>query len=173
MFITKKDIDTLRRLSFRQIIAQAVNACYSITFTYMIWRALCYFLCNDSPIVCILSESMEPGFYRGDILFLAPKEYDVGSICVFQVYRDSIPIVHRVIKRDGDRILTKGDNNRVNDIGLYRRGRTFLEPHETRASAFGYIPYLGMPTIWINMVPGLKPAILGFALLSLFVTRQE
>lgn len=170
---SKKDIETLRRLSFRQILGQAVNACYSIMITYMFWKALCFFLQNDSPIVCVLSESMEPGFARGDIIFLTRKEYRTGDICVYQVYKNSIPIVHRVIRKVGEKLLTKGDNNMGNDIGLYRPGRTSLEPHETRAGVFGYIPYFGMPTIWMNAVPGLKYVILALVAKSVFATRQE
>lgn len=171
-FISKRDIDTLRRLNIRQCIEQCVAASYSLLHTYMIWKAICYFLNNDSPIVCVLSESMEPGFLRGDILFLQPQHYKTGDMVVYQVYEKSIPIVHRVIKKQGELLLTKGDNNRYNDVGLYRPGRKFLEASETRAGVFGYIPYFGLLTIYINSVPGLKPALLGFAGLSVLLTRQ-
>lgn len=171
IFISKKEIDTLRRLNIRQFVEQLVAASYSIIHTYIFWKMLCLFLDNDSPIVCVLSESMEPGFRRGDILLLKPHRYDAGDICVYQVYKNSIPIVHRVIKRDGTHLLTKGDNNRRDDVGLYRPGRSFLEPEETRAGVFGYIPYFGLPTIWISSVPGLKVALLSLAGLSVFFTR--
>lgn len=171
-FISKRDIDTLRRLNVRQRIEQAVAASYSVIHTYMFWKLMCVLLNNDSPIVCVLSESMEPGFRRGDILFLRPQKYRGGDMCVYQVFENSIPIVHRVIRRDGEHLLTKGDNNRANDIGLYRRGRVYLDASETRAGVFGYVPYFGMPTIWISSVPYLKPALLTIAGLSVFFTRQ-
>ena len=43
---------------------------------------------------------MEPGFYRGDILFLhmGTKPVRVGEIVVFNMDNREIPIVHRVIK---------------------------------------------------------------------------
>ncbi len=47
------------------------------------------------------SGSMEPAFYRGDLLFLTNcKEEPVmaGEILVFKVRGRDIPIVHRVIK---------------------------------------------------------------------------
>ena len=48
----------------------------------------------------MLSGSMEPGFYRGDILFLnmgrAPLR--TGEIVVFNIDGRDIPIVHRIIK---------------------------------------------------------------------------
>ena len=66
-------------------------------------------------VVVVLSGSMEPAFYRGDILFLnkgsAPLR--TGEIVVFNIDGRDIPIVHRVIKfherRPGGKIdiLTK------------------------------------------------------------------
>lgn len=77
---------------------------------------------------------MEPAFHRGDLLFLTNYESDpieVGDIVVFKIDGRDIPIVHRVLKlhekEDGNvKILTKGDNNAVNDRGLYARGQYWL-----------------------------------------------
>lgn len=43
---------------------------------------------------------MEPGFYRGDILFLnmGHNPVRVGEVVVFNLDNRDIPIVHRVIK---------------------------------------------------------------------------
>lgn len=52
-----------------------------------------------SHVFC--SGSMEPAFYRGDLLFLTNYKEDpirVGEIVVFKVKGREIPIVHRVIK---------------------------------------------------------------------------
>lgn len=49
----------------------------------------------------VLSGSMEPAFYRGDLLFLTNYEDDplkAGDIVVFKVEGRDIPIVHRIIK---------------------------------------------------------------------------
>jgi signal peptidase len=48
----------------------------------------------------VLSGSMEPGFQRGDILFLnmGTKPARTGEIVVFNIDGRDIPIVHRVIK---------------------------------------------------------------------------
>lgn len=168
----QREINTLKRLNIRQVLEQAITACYSVIHTYMFWKAICLFLNNDSPIVVVLSESMEPGFKRGDILFLRPQEYPTGAVMVYQVYEDTIPIVHRNIRTVGNKILTKGDNNHRDDIGLYRPGRKFLLPEETRAGVFGYIPYFGLPTIYVSSVPGLKILLLGLICLSVFFTRE-
>lgn len=48
----------------------------------------------------MLSGSMEPAFYRGDILFLnmGKKPFRAGEIVVFNINGRDIPIVHRIIK---------------------------------------------------------------------------
>ncbi len=60
---------------------------------------------SAAQIVVVLSESMEPGFSRGDILFLyqSSSPVRVGEIAVFSLPhkkqpdgQDVIPIVHRV-----------------------------------------------------------------------------
>lgn len=165
--------EAIKRRSIRQNITQFVLASYSLIGNYMVWKLLCVLLDNDSPIVSVLSESMEPGFRRGDILFLKPQEYKSGDILVYQVHEGSIPIVHRVIRKIGNQMLTKGDNNEADDIGLYRRGRMFLEPHEVRAGVFGYIPFFGMIVIWLNSVPGIKFIIMAVTAWAVFSTRED
>lgn len=58
---------------------------------------------SPSPIVVVLSGSMEPAFQRGDLLFLWNRNPDVqvGEVVVYNVRGKEIPIVHRVVKRFG------------------------------------------------------------------------
>lgn len=55
---------------------------------------------SESPIVVVLSGSMEPAFHRGDLLFLTNRVDPIatGDIVVFKIEGRDIPIVHRVIK---------------------------------------------------------------------------
>ena len=66
----------------------------------MSWKTLILLTGSESPIVVVLSGSMEPAFYRGDILFLhmgtAPLR--TGEIVVYNLRDKDIPIVHRVIQ---------------------------------------------------------------------------
>lgn len=67
----------------------------------MSWKTLILLTGSDSPVVVVLSGSMEPAFYRGDILFLnmgtAPLR--TGEIVVYNAEEDtSIPVVHRIIE---------------------------------------------------------------------------
>ena len=58
---------------------------------------------SESPVVVVLSGSMEPAFHRGDILFLHMgfTPFRSGDIVVFKVQDREIPIVHRIIKVKG------------------------------------------------------------------------
>ena len=54
---------------------------------------------SESPIVVVLSGSMEPAYYRGDILFLNFYDDPIkpGDVVVFKIKDQEIPIVHRAI----------------------------------------------------------------------------
>jgi signal peptidase I len=79
---------------------------------------------------------MEPSYYRGDILFLVKRERVVpGDIIVYSLQNEAIPIVHRVttvqeLPNKEIRILTKGDNNPVDDRGLYPKGQLWLKEEQ-------------------------------------------
>lgn len=52
-------------------------------------------------ILTIISGSMEPAFYRGDLLFLTnpvSEKYKTGDITVYKIPGADIPIVHRVLE---------------------------------------------------------------------------
>lgn len=66
----------------------------------MMWKGLSVFTASSSPIVVVLSGSMEPAFQRGDLLFLwnrAPRA-ELGEVVVYNVRGKDIPIVHRVVR---------------------------------------------------------------------------
>lgn len=124
--------------SKRHFLHQIISLAMIVTSALMIWKGLIVATGSESPIVVVLSGSMEPGFYRGDILFLnrPEKAAEVGDIVVYNTgTKDDIPIVHRITrvhKHDMDdienvHILTKGDNNYGDDISLYPRGMYWLQ----------------------------------------------
>lgn len=111
---------------------------------------------------------MEPAFQRGDILFLTNQDDPIraGEIVVFKIKDRDIPIVHRVMKvhekEDGSiEVLTKGDNNRVDDRGLYAPGQLWLQREDILGRAKGTLRYLGMVTIILNDYPALKYVLIG------------
>jgi signal peptidase len=69
------------------------------------WKGLSIATDSPSPIVVVLSGSMEPAFQRGDLLFLWNRnifaETEVGEVVVYNVKDKDIPIVHRVVRKFG------------------------------------------------------------------------
>jgi hypothetical protein len=62
--------DEVRRMNARQLIYQALNFAMIVSSALMIWKGLMVVTGSESPIVVVLSGSMEPAFFRGDLLFL-------------------------------------------------------------------------------------------------------
>lgn len=64
-----------------------------------IWKTLMIITLSESPVVVVLSGSMEPGYYRGDILFLSffNTPIEVGDVVVYKIRDQEIPIVHRAL----------------------------------------------------------------------------
>jgi signal peptidase len=87
----------------RQLAAQVLNFALVLSTAFMLWKGLSVVADSPSPIVVVLSGSMEPAFERGDLLFLWNRGLDtqVGEIVVYNVQGKPIPIVHRVVRRFG------------------------------------------------------------------------
>jgi signal peptidase len=87
----------------RQLAAQVLNFALVLSTAFMLWKGLSVASDSPSPIVVVLSGSMEPAFQRGDLLFLWNRGLDtqVGEIVVYNVKGKDIPIVHRVVRRYG------------------------------------------------------------------------
>lgn len=84
----------------RQTLQQILNFALVLSTAFMMWKSLSVISDSPSPIVVVLSGSMEPAFQRGDLLFLwnrSPKA-EVGEIVVYNVKDKDIPIVHRVVR---------------------------------------------------------------------------
>merc|ERR1711970_728647 len=123
--------DDVKRMDKRQFLYQVLSFGMIVSSALMIWKGLMVFTGSESPVVVVLSGSMEPAFQRGDILFLykGSKPVETGDIVVFNLDGRQIPIVHRVLrlheKRDEEDfdVLTKGDNNFDDDRVLYNPGQ--------------------------------------------------
>jgi len=176
-----EELKAFKRLGFRHVLLQVLNFASVIASGLMIWKGLGLITNSESPIVVVLSGSMEPAFYRGDLLFLtnpANERYQTGDITVYKIPGADIPIVHRVLEThdvtpkrrkktaapmspvDNQLLLTKGDNNYVDDIELYQ-GLEWLERKHIVGKVRGFMPFVGYVTIAMNDFPQLKYALLG------------
>uniref|UniRef100_A0AAQ5X5N0 Signal peptidase complex catalytic subunit SEC11 n=1 Tax=Amphiprion ocellaris TaxID=80972 RepID=A0AAQ5X5N0_AMPOC len=78
-----------------------------------------------------------------------------------------------VLRENGDiKFLTKGDNNAVDDRGLYKRDQHWLEKKDVVGRARGFVPYIGIVTILMNDYPKFKYAVLFMLGLFVLVHRE-
>ena len=83
----------------RSLITQVLNLACIVLSALMMWKGLMVCTQSESPVVVVLSGSMEPGFYRGDILGLTLFDDPLrnADIVVFQIEGRDVPIVHRYV----------------------------------------------------------------------------
>ncbi|KAF2150932.1 signal peptidase complex catalytic subunit SEC11 [Myriangium duriaei CBS 260.36] len=171
----------------RQVARHVLNLCLLGASPYMLYKSFSVALNTSEPIVVVLSGSMEPAFRRGDLLVLNNwKAPEVGSIVVYKVKDKEIPIVHRVVQTHGGgpvplQLLTKGDNNAVDDTELYAPGQRYLHHAPDQSylnrssdivgSVVGFVPYVGYITCIMGDYPWLKT--LMFVLMGLAVLLQN
>ncbi|KAH8695468.1 hypothetical protein BGW36DRAFT_382741 [Talaromyces proteolyticus] len=182
----------------RQSLAQVLNFALVLSTAFMLWKGLSIATNSSSPIVVVLSGSMEPAFQRGDLLFLwnRSERAEVGEIVVYNVKGKDIPIVHRVVRSfteedlklktkkarsepktitvtPSQKLLTKGDNNPADDTELYARGQDYLDRQEDIVgSVRGYVPGVGYVTIMLSEHPWLKTVLLGVMGLMVILQRE-
>ena len=182
----------------RQTALQILNFALVLSTAFMLWKTLSIISNSPSPIVVVLSGSMEPAFQRGDLLFLWNRDQtaEVGEIVVYNVRGTDIPIVHRVVRSfhsssptspkqvDGKsrstqeeaprkQLLTKGDNNVADDTELYARGQSYLDRNEDLiGSVRGYVPAVGYVTIMLSEHPWLKTVMLGIMGVMVVLQRE-
>ena len=65
-------VDEVKRLwaNKRQLTNQGLNLAMVVLTALMVWKGLMMYTQSESPVVVVLSGSMEPAFQRGDILYL-------------------------------------------------------------------------------------------------------
>ncbi|CED84776.1 signal peptidase i [Phaffia rhodozyma] len=140
------ELKKMRKLGVRGCLTQALNLASVAATGLMMYKGLSLLTDSESPVVVVLSGSMEPAFYRGDVLFLTkPAKYEIGDITVYNIPGESIPIVHRVIEvhdiPNDQLLLTKGDSNPGDDIVLYR-GSLWLKKSNILGKVSGFLPYV-------------------------------
>jgi len=167
----------------RHAAQQVLNFGMIVATALFIWKSLCVVTASESPIVVVLTGSMEPLIHRGDLLFLWQHSEDraplVGDIVVYKNSNNQIPIVHRILEVhegktfDDTLILTKGDNNVGDDRALYPRGQLWLSPSHIIGTAKLFLPHVGYVTILMNESPMFKYLLIGTLGFFAIITRGE
>ena len=162
------------------MLEQAIFFGLIVANAFILWKTLTVVSGSESPIVVVLSGSMRPAFDRGDLLFLTmgSSPLRVGEIVVSAPPGRAIPIVHRIVSLHESRssgkvdLLTKGDNNDVDDLGLYPRGVWWLHRENIIGRAGGFARGAGVMTIAMNDMPQLKWAMIGGLFLYVLLNRD-
>ncbi len=110
---------------------------------------------------------MEPRFHSGDLALVRPDNtYRIGQIVAYHSTLLHVTVLHRIIGRDGNRYVFKGDNNR------------FIDPtHPTRAELLGAlwlrVPHGGRALKLIHSPVGAAIVCAALGLLLLFGRREQ
>ena len=133
---------------------------------------------TDTPLVIVISGSMEPVFYKGDVVVLKgvnPDSIHVGNVIVYKRPGFEYPIIHRVryigtLNLNGKTercFVTWGDNNPVPDpayplknggyssITMYIKGFGYYDAgcvpaSDVEAKAVFVIPKVGWIPLWLR-----------------------
>ncbi|EPS65580.1 hypothetical protein M569_09196 [Genlisea aurea] len=166
----EETVHSIKSIRIRHTLHQTVTFGMVVCSALMIWKTLMCITGSESPIVVVLTGSMEPGFSRGDILFLHMNKDPIraGEITVYNVNAREIPIVHRVIKIHERRgsgevdIMTKGDNNDSDDLAFYAPHQSWLRQDQVLGRVVGFLPKIGYATIIMTEKPLVKYMLVGF-----------
>ena len=66
-----------------------------------------------------------------------------------------------------------GDNNNVDDRGLYNRGQDWINPEDVMGRVYGYVPFVGMLTIIMNDYPVVKHILLASLGIFTLINREQ
>lgn len=97
-----------------------INTITTTIFVLIIVVLAGYFLLRSKGILEIYkvqTGSMEDNIHIGDYILIQRKNsYKVGDIITYK--KDNYYITHRIVKQDGDKIITKGDANNTTDDAI-------------------------------------------------------
>ena len=94
----------------------------------------------------VVTGSMEPKIHVGSVVFTFPsKIYSVGQIITFN--RGKISVTHRITAIKNEQYQTKGDANKVEDVGLVNKANVI-------GKDILIVPELGKFTAFLKTIPG-------------------
>ena len=132
-----------------------INARYVIDFfiafiaAFLFYKFLILALRTQTPIVSVASSSMIPNLYPGDLVIaIEPKDLKVGNIIIYQADcyafpKKGVDIIHRIIKFENGKVVTKGDNNSIQDPCP-------VEKSQIKGKVVFAVPLLGWPRLILS-----------------------
>jgi signal peptidase len=172
-----------KKILTKKVIFAIVMICVAFFGSFLVYFILKVTLNTETPVVIVVSGSMEPTIHEGDLLFVkgvdpedirnGTAEDMNGDIIVFNAQWSGAPddpIVHRVIGKelrvDGWYFWTKGDNNTLPDAEWVSESNVF-------GIVIGGIPYIGWVKIFLTRSGLLIPLLIIIsALLIISIIRD-
>jgi signal peptidase len=164
----------------KKIIVAVVLIAVAFFGSFGVYFILQVALNTESPVVVVISGSMEPNIHKGDLLFLMGKDAEdirsgtaldlTGDVIVYDaqglwIGAPQEPIVHRVIGKylDGDTwmFITKGDANSNEDPEPVPESNII-------GVVVGRIPYIGWVKIFLTDSGLLIPLLVVVSALLIF-----
>ena len=137
---------------------------FDITFIISIIILSIYFilrLFGIAEIYEVKTGSMEDGIHVGDyILIIKKNNYKVGDVVTYK--KESYHVTHRIIKKNRNKVTTKGDANNVADKEI------------KTSSIIGKVIYHGgLLNILIDFKYVIACSLLGLYLLSMYFEKKD
>ena len=96
-----------------KILRLIINIIFVIVIGLLLLYVILRFT-NNVLIYNVETGSMENNIHAGDYILIFKKgDYNIGDIVTYR--KDNYFITHRIIKKDGNTFITKGDANNVPD----------------------------------------------------------
>ena len=97
--------------------------------------------------------SMEPHFHTGDLAIVrSQSNYHVGEVVAYHNHQLHTIVLHRIVGREGDRYLFKGDNN------------NFVDPEHPVASQLIGALWIHIPGVGLRLQSIRSPLVMGILL---------
>lgn len=89
-----------QRITLRSVLSDILEVLHVVSVVFMTLRAVSVWVDTPDPVMIAVSESMEPAFARGDILFISNRQQsvEVGDLPVFWFPEKPYPMVHRAVQ---------------------------------------------------------------------------
>lgn len=126
---------------------EAAFIAVALLLAYGIYQTAGLLLNTGVPVVAVTSGSMEPTLHRGDMVVVQGKEFEdirVGDIIVFETEQMPVPIVHRVIEKNGTAVETQGDA-----LTAQHPFEKHVTPDQILGTKLGVMPWVG----YVKLIP--------------------
>ncbi|MEM7826990.1 MAG: signal peptidase I [Candidatus Aenigmatarchaeota archaeon] len=131
-------------------VKDVIEVVVAFIIAFLVYQALVLATGTPVPVVSVASGSMIPKFYPGDLVIsTAPKNLNVGDIIIYRARPgcferiENEDIIHRIIRFENEKIITKGDNNPREDPCPVERA-------QVKAKVVFAVPLLGWPRLILN-----------------------